>query len=159
MLYIGDMFQLPPVAGDSEWNILSAYYRSPYYFDSRVVQEQPPVPPSYRQAIALLDPIPGIDVAGAETMLAELGTDMRQYPSAAHAASWTGLAPGNNESAGKQRGGTTPPAAVPFGGAASRTVAGISRRRGEPEDAPWEGREREEGRERIAVSIGDRSHH
>src|SRR3954470_15659501 len=43
VLYIGDMFQLPPVAGDSEWNILSAYYRSPYFFDSRVVYEQPPV--------------------------------------------------------------------------------------------------------------------
>ncbi len=43
VLYIGDMFQLPPVAGDSEWSILSAHYRSPYFFDSRVIYEQPPV--------------------------------------------------------------------------------------------------------------------
>ena len=43
VLYIGDMFQLPPVASDTEWNILSQYYRSPYFFDSRVVHEQPPV--------------------------------------------------------------------------------------------------------------------
>jgi transposase len=68
-----------------------------------------PPPLGYRQAVQLLDPIPGIDVAGAQRVLAELGTDMRQYPSAAHAARWTGLAPGNYESAGKQYGGKTPP--------------------------------------------------
>lgn len=69
----------------------------------------PPQPASYREAIALLDPIPGINVAGAETILSELGNDMGHYPSAAHAASWTGVAPGNYESAGKQYGGKAPP--------------------------------------------------
>ncbi len=43
VLYIGDMFQLPPVAGEQEWNLLASFYRSPYFFDSKVVQEQPPV--------------------------------------------------------------------------------------------------------------------
>jgi transposase len=70
---------------------------------------QPPPPPSFRQAIVLLDPVPGIEVVGAEKILAELGTDMRQFPSAAHAASWTGIAPGNRESAGKRKGGKAPP--------------------------------------------------
>lgn len=68
-----------------------------------------PVPLTYRQAIPVLDAVPGIDVAGAENILAELGTEMGQYPSAAHAASWTGIAPGNYESAGKQRKGKAPP--------------------------------------------------
>jgi hypothetical protein len=43
VLFIGDMFQLPPVVKDQEWNILSAYYRSPYFFDSHVMREDLPV--------------------------------------------------------------------------------------------------------------------
>lgn len=43
VLYIGDLFQLPPVANDEQWNILSRYYQSPFFFDSKVVKEQPPV--------------------------------------------------------------------------------------------------------------------
>lgn len=43
VLFIGDMFQLPPVIKDAEWKFLSAYYNSPYFFDSHVIQEQPPV--------------------------------------------------------------------------------------------------------------------
>lgn len=43
VLYIGDMFQLPPVVKDAEWKILNAYYNSPYFFDSQVVKEQPPL--------------------------------------------------------------------------------------------------------------------
>ncbi len=43
MLLIGDMFQLPPVAAEAEWNILSAFYNSPYFFDSLVMQQQPPL--------------------------------------------------------------------------------------------------------------------
>lgn len=66
-------------------------------------------PPTYRAAIRLMDPIPGINVVGAENMLAELGPDMRQYPSAAHAASWTGIAPGNHQSGGKRQAVKTPP--------------------------------------------------
>jgi transposase len=70
---------------------------------------EPPPPASYQRAIRLLDPVPGIDVRSAEKILAELGTDMGQFPSAAHAASWTGIAPGNYESAGKRYSGKTPP--------------------------------------------------
>ncbi len=43
VLFIGDMFQLPPVTRDEIWQWLSAYYRSPYFFDSRVLQEELPV--------------------------------------------------------------------------------------------------------------------
>lgn len=52
-----------------------------------------------------LDEIPGIGNGVAQVILAELGTDMSRFPSAAHAASWAGLAPGKNESAGKNRSG------------------------------------------------------
>ncbi|MEP7374525.1 MAG: helix-turn-helix domain-containing protein [Chitinophagaceae bacterium] len=43
VLFIGDMFQLPPVVPDQEWQILSDYYNSPYFFDSKVILEEPPV--------------------------------------------------------------------------------------------------------------------
>ena len=43
MIFIGDMFQLSPVATDEEWRILSQYYTSPYFFNSHVIQQQPPV--------------------------------------------------------------------------------------------------------------------
>ena len=43
VLFIGDMFQLPPVIKEQEWKLLSACYDSPYFFDSRVIREEPPV--------------------------------------------------------------------------------------------------------------------
>src|SRR5882757_8496169 len=43
MLFIGDMFQLPPVIKDPEWKLLSGFYNSPYFFDSAVIREDPPV--------------------------------------------------------------------------------------------------------------------
>ncbi|MFC0776322.1 helix-turn-helix domain-containing protein [Terrimonas alba] len=43
VLFIGDMYQLPPVVPVQEWQILSQYYKSPYFFDSKVIEEEPPV--------------------------------------------------------------------------------------------------------------------
>jgi transposase len=51
--------------------------------------------------------IPGLKLITAWTIIAEMGTDMAPFPDAAHAASWAGLAPGNNESGGKRRSGRT----------------------------------------------------
>ena len=43
VLFIGDMFQLPPVIKENEWNLLKDFYNSPYFFDSFVIKEEPPV--------------------------------------------------------------------------------------------------------------------
>ncbi len=64
--------------------------------------------PPFDQAVQLLDTIPGIDVCTAQALLAEIGTDMDQFPTAQHLASWAGVCPGNNESAGKRKSGATP---------------------------------------------------
>lgn len=57
---------------------------------------------SWAQAIDLLDTIPGVDRRAAEAILAEIGLNMNQFPSANHLAAWAGLAPGNNQSGGKR---------------------------------------------------------
>jgi len=49
--------------------------------------------------------IPGVGKRTAEVVIAEIGVDMRQFPTAAHLASWAGLCPGNHESAGKSKTG------------------------------------------------------
>ena len=43
LLCIGDLFQLPPVARQHEWNILLEYYASPFFFDSRIIKEDLPL--------------------------------------------------------------------------------------------------------------------
>ena len=49
--------------------------------------------------------IPGVGQKSAEVIVSEIGTDMSQFPSARHLASWAGICPGNNESAGKRYSG------------------------------------------------------
>ena len=57
--------------------------------------------------IDLLDTIPGINRRAAEVVLAEIGPDMSRFASSGHLASWAGICPGNNESAGKHFSGKT----------------------------------------------------
>jgi transposase len=61
----------------------------------------------FEPAVELLRSIPGVDRRAAEVLVAEIGTDMTMFPTAAHLASWAGLCPGQNESAGKRRSGKT----------------------------------------------------
>jgi len=57
----------------------------------------------YRKEVELLDTIPGVNKNGAATFIAEMGVDMSVFKSAKHLASWAGVSPGNNESAGKKK--------------------------------------------------------
>src|SRR5438874_3067939 len=57
----------------------------------------------FTEALERLDTIPGIGVRMAEILIAEIGIDMRRFPSAAHLASWAGMCPGNQQSAGKRK--------------------------------------------------------
>ncbi len=60
------------------------------------------------QLIGRLDAIPGVGKRTVEEMIAEIGVDMARFPSANHLASWAGLAPGKNESAGRNRSARAP---------------------------------------------------
>jgi len=57
----------------------------------------------FEKALERLDTIPGVGRRTAEAILAETGMDMTQFPTAGHLASWAGVCPGNNRSAGKRK--------------------------------------------------------
>lgn len=91
------MSQLPPAAG-------SANPDQPNQCDGSA--EPPPL--SWTEAVALLDTIPGVDERVAEVMLAEMGLDMGQFPTARDLVSWAGLALGNHQNGGKRYASHTP---------------------------------------------------
>jgi transposase len=68
-------------------------------FDVRIEAALEP----FRQAIERLKEVPGLSETSAQILLAEIGTDMRQFPTAGHLLSWAGLIPRLDESAGKRR--------------------------------------------------------
>jgi transposase len=59
--------------------------------------------PEEKNALVLLQTIPGIDLIGAAMLLVEIGTTMSLFAGPAHLASWAGVCPGNNRSAGKRK--------------------------------------------------------
>lgn len=70
-------------------------------FDARLLEELK----DERNTLALLQTLPGVDLPGAAMLLVEIGTDMAVFGSADRLASWVGICPGNNESAGKRKSG------------------------------------------------------
>lgn len=71
-------------------------------FDQRIEGVMSPLE---LEAVKKLDEIPGFDRRTAQNVLAEIGTDMSRFPTSGHLSTWAGMAPGNNESAGKRRSG------------------------------------------------------
>jgi transposase len=65
------------------------------------------VPSAKAAAVARLMTIPGVGLRTAETLVSEIGIEMSRFATARHLASWAGMAPGNQESAGKQKSGKT----------------------------------------------------
>lgn len=63
----------------------------------------------YQEEIKLLNTLPAVDETAAAIIISEIGTDMSIFPTDNHLCSWSGIAPGNNESAGKKKRGNTRP--------------------------------------------------
>lgn len=62
----------------------------------------------YNGRVAMLDDIPGVDRTLAAVIIAELGVDMKVFETVSQLASWAGVSPGNNESAGKRKSSRIP---------------------------------------------------
>ena len=71
-------------------------------FDRRIDEVMSPLE---REAVKTLDAIPGFHQRTGQVVVAEIGIDMTRFPSDRHLASWAGICPGNNQSAGKRKGG------------------------------------------------------
>jgi len=84
----------------SEWNTLSERI-------TRIEKEIRRRIVPFERAVTLWQSIPGIEWVTACNLVAEIGANMGQFPSAQHLASWAGLCPGNHESAGKRMSGKT----------------------------------------------------
>jgi transposase len=61
----------------------------------------------FAQIVERLKTIPSVQQRTAEVIVSEIGVDMSRFPTAGHLASWSGMCPGNNESAGKRKSGKT----------------------------------------------------
>lgn len=86
--------------------MLAAYYRHYQFLSGEVTALEQQVEERmkpYQQQVNLLVTIPGVDQMVAWTMIAELGVDLSVFPDADHCASWAGMVPGENESAGKKK--------------------------------------------------------
>lgn len=68
-------------------------------FDARIEAALAP----FRETIERLKEVPGLSDTSVQILIAEIGTDMRQFPTAGHLLSWAGLVPRLDESAGKRR--------------------------------------------------------
>lgn len=96
--------------GSHQRMMLDSYLRHLDFLEreiERVSEEVEDRTRPFEEAIERIDEIPGIGRRGAEQVLAEIGTDMKRFPTSRHLASWAGMCPGNNESAGKRIGGRT----------------------------------------------------
>jgi transposase len=116
--------------------------------------EGQPEPLTYARAIELLDTIPGIDRWLAEVIVAEMGIDMGRFASHKHLASWGGVAPGNNESAGKRRSGKTPPGNRYLRQALVRGAHGAKRTKGSYLKAKYHRLAARRGKKRAIVAVG-----
>jgi len=85
------------------WNHLLYLEKEIASFEARIEEKMRP----FEAEIKRLDEIPGVNGVVAQAMIAEIGTDMSRFATADHLASWAGLCPGNNESAGKRKSGRT----------------------------------------------------
>lgn len=82
---------------------LEVHERNVSALDERIEEHTRP----FEQQLERMDEIPGIDRRVAESLLAEIGADMKPFPSDASLCSWAAICPGNDESAGKRRSGRT----------------------------------------------------
>jgi transposase len=108
----------------------------------------------FEPEVALLDTIPGVGRRTAEELVAEIGVDMAQFPSAAHLASWAGMAPGNHVSAGKRKGGKTRQGSRWLRACLVVAAQGVGRSKDPVLGARFRALAARRGKQRAAVAVG-----
>jgi len=108
----------------------------------------------FAEVISRLDTIPGWGRRTAENVLAEIGLDMTRFPTAPHLASWAGMCPGNNESAGKRKTGKTRKGDPWLRSALIEAAHASSRARNTYLGAQYRRLVARKGRKKAAVAVG-----
>lgn len=101
-----------------------------------------------------LDTITGVGKRAAECVIAEIGTDMAVFPTAAHLASWAGRCPGNNITGGKRRSGKTTKGNVWLADVLTECAWAAARSRGTYLSAQYWRLARRIGKKKAAVAVG-----
>jgi len=118
-------------------------------FEEQIEKDLVPFAPAMKMWTSL----PGVDRITAWTIIAEMGADMAQFPTAAHAASWAALCPGQEESAGKRQSGRTRKGNVWLRRALTQAAWGASMKKGSYYKAFYHRLAARKGKKRAIVAV------
>ena len=110
--------------------------------------------PFMAEAVELLQTIPGVGERVAEVIISEIGVEMRHFASDGHLASWGGMCPGNNESAGKRRSGRTTKGTVYLRTALVQAAWAATHTKGTYLAAQYQRLVKRKGKNRALVAVG-----
>ena len=100
------------------------------------------------------DSLPGINRRLAEIIVAEIGVDLKPFEDAEHLASWAGMCPGNNESAGKRKSGKTRKGSKWLRRALTEAAHGAARTKNKYYQSLYRRLAARRGKQRAAVAVG-----
>jgi transposase len=110
----------------------------------------------FQKEASLIQTIPGINKTSAAAIIAEIGVNMAQFPDEAHLASWAGICPGNNESAGIKKSGKIRKGNSFLKGTLAEVGWAASRTKGSAYSAIYNGIAKRRGKKRALVALAHR---
>jgi transposase len=120
----------------------------------RGAEPNAPGPPiSFRQAVTILDSMPGVDRRGAEGLVAAWGTAMGRLGTASRLAAWAGGAPGPDDRAGQQRSGKTRQGTRGLGTALTQLAHAAARPNGPARSALYQRLAARRGKQRASIAV------
>jgi transposase len=108
----------------------------------------------FEEAIEAVAKLPGLQRRSAENVVAEIGSDMGQFPTDAHLSSWAGMSPGNNESAGKKKSGKTNKGSRWLRSALTQAAWAATRKKGSYFQAQYKRLAGRRGKKRALIAVG-----